>query len=1308
MATYGKVKAFNPKVDDWEIYEEQLRFFMAANNITDATKKCSILLTVCGDQTFKLLRSLVPDGRLDAEDVTYDSLIQLLRSHYKKKQSVVVHRFNFNTRLRKTTETLAEYVAALRELALNCKFGSQERLEEMLRDRLVCGINHAGIQRKLLSEGDLSFSEALAFAQAIETAEQDAKKLGSAVSQQPATVNFIPKSGKSPSSPQTPPTCYRCGGPHLATHCRHKETQCNYCKINGHLARVCRARARAKEASFPRTPTSDKKPPKKTYHVQEDPQEDSTSEDEYGLNTVRGGRSPPYTTNILLNDIPVEMEIDTGADVTIITQDTFEKLQQAGDLSLEPANSKLKTYTGEDITVLGVVQLMVRYNSKQLSLSVHVVSGSGPNLLGRDLITTLGVSIDNLKEIRSVDLVCSVQEVVNSHASVFSEELGCYNGPPVKLKVHDNAKPKFYKARSAPFSLKSKIEAELDSLQSKSIISPVKHSAWATPIVPVLKKNGKVRICGDYKLTVNQASPTETYPLPLIDELFTSMSGGKYFSKLDLENAYLQLPLDSASKQFVTINTHRGLFQYNRLPFGVASAPAVFQRHMEMLLQGLDGVSVYLDDIVVAGRTIDEHHQRLAQVLERLENARMRLNKQKCSFLRSSIEYLGHVVDEKGIHPTKEKVTAIREAPAPTNVTQLRSFLGLINYYNKFLPNLAASLTPLYSLLNKQQKWAWNTEQQTAFEHAKEALQSDTLLTHHNPAKPLILACDASEYGIGAVLSHVIDNQERPIAYVSRTLSTAEKHYSQLEKEALAIVFAVKKLHRYLLGRHFTIESDHQPLKTLFGETNKIPNMAPSRIVRWAVILSAYNYTIRYKSGKRLCNADALSRLPQPVTTAKDCVPADVVAVIDHLSTTAVDARAIKEWTAKDPTLSCVHRFLLSGWPTHKLNSQFQPYVSRKNELSVLDGCVLWSSRIIVPPQGRQPLLEELHNTHLGASKMKALARCYIWWPGMDQEIDNLVKSCSVCQESRPAPAIAPLHSWEWPTEPWSRLHLDFAGPFLGHMFLILVDAHSKWLDVHQMQSITSANTIEKLRAVFATHGLPRKVVTDNGSSFTSEEFRSFMSENGITYVTTAPYHPSSNGLAERAVQTFKRGLKATKGQSLQERLSKFLFTYRISPHTTTGVAPAQLLMNRRLRSRFDRLFPDLQQRVQQKQAQQAVQHDNSKPLRSFAVGDSVYTRDFSASSPTWIPGTVVKVTGPLSYHIKLMDGGIVRRHVDAVRTRETSIDPTPLTDFPWSQDTLYMPTGVTPPQLLPPPPPPVPPVRRSTRVRIQPSFYGH
>lgn len=264
----------------------------------------------------------------------------------------------------------------------------------------------------------------------------------------------------------------------------------------------------------------------------------------------------------------------------------------------------------------------------------------------------------------------------------------------------------------------------------------------------------------------------------------------------------------------------------------------------------MDGVSIYLDDVLVAGCTLDEHRNRLAEVLQRLENSGMWLNKQKCFFLRPSIGHLGQVVDEEGIRPTEEKVKAIKEAPAPPNVTQLRSFLGLINYYNKFLPNLAANLTPLYSLLNKHQRWVWNDEQQVAFQRAKDALQSDALLTHYDPGKPLVLACDASDYGVGAILSHVVDGgKERPIAYISRTLSAAEKHYSQLEKEALAIIFVVKKFHHYLIGRHFTIESDHQPLKTLFGETSRIPNMAPSRIVRWAVILSAYRYSIQYKSG---------------------------------------------------------------------------------------------------------------------------------------------------------------------------------------------------------------------------------------------------------------------------------------------------------------------------------------------------------------------------------------------------------------------------------------------------------------------------
>ena len=325
----------------------------------------------------------------------------------------------------------------------------------------------------------------------------------------------------------------------------------------------------------------------------------------------------------------------------------------------------------------------------------------------------------------------------------------------------------------------------------------------------------------------------------------------------------------------------------------------------------------------------------------------------------------------------------------------------------------------------------------------------------------------------------------------------------------------------------------------------------------------------------------------------------------------------------------------------------------------------------MIPPQGRKAALVELHETHPGCSKMKALvelhethpgcskmkalARSYIWWPKMDQEIEALVQKCSICQESRSSPPSAPLHPWQWPGQPWSRLHLDFAGPYMGHMFLVIVDAHSKWLDAHIMSSITSAKTIETLRSVFAIHGLPRVIVTDNGSSFTSEEFKTFVRKNGIKHVTSAPYHPSTNGQAERAVQTLKRCLKRTPGNSVQERLSRFLFDHRITPHTTTGVPPCEMLMNRRLRSRLDLFHPDVSGKVESHQAKQKELRDQ-RPLRQFTENDQVYVQDFTTRKPKWIPGTVVKVTGPLSYMIKLQDGTIVRRHVDHVRKRENSI----------------------------------------------------
>ncbi len=372
-----------------------------------------------------------------------------------------------------------------------------------------------------------------------------------------------------------------------------------------------------------------------------------------------------------------------------------------------------------------------------------------------------------------------------------------------------------------------------------------------------------------------------------------------------------------------------------------------------------------------------------------------------------------------------------------------------------------------------------------------------------------------------------------------------------------------------------------------------------------------------------------------------------------------VTAETVRPWTAKDLILARVRQVLLMGgvflWSFpffQKESPEFKLYATRQTELSVQDGCILWDARVIVPLQGRKDVLQQLHQCHPGISRMKALTRSYFWWPKLDDNIETLAKSCSTCQEHRKAPATAPLHPWEWPEKPWKRIHIDYAGPFLGHMFLILVDAHSKWMDVYLVSTASSGITIDCLRKSFSNHGLPEMLVSDNAAYFVSTEFKEFMNKNGIRHITSAPFHASSNGLAERAVQTFKTMMKKAGEGSVASKVARVLFSYRITPQSTTGISPAEMLLGRKLRSTLDLLHPDLQQKVRGKQSKQKQHHDNKWQVRSFQVGDAVLTRNFSYG-PKWIPGFIAKVTGPLSYQVMLGDGKTVRSHMDQILSQE-------------------------------------------------------
>ncbi|XP_055603987.1 uncharacterized protein K02A2.6-like [Uranotaenia lowii] len=416
--------------------------------------------------------------------------------------------------------------------------------------------------------------------------------------------------------------------------------------------------------------------------------------------------------------------------------------------------------------------------------------------------------------------------------------------------------------RPVPFNTISLVDAELTRLQSLNIITPIDFSEWAAPIVAVRKPNGKVRICADYSTGLNKALESNHYPLPVPEEIFAQLNGSSIFSIIDLSDAYLQVEVDEESKKLLTINTHRGLFQFNRLAPGVKSAPGAFQRLVDTMIADIPGVRSFLDDVIIFGPTWEAHKASLDQLLQRLEKYGFHVKMEKCHFFQTAIKYLGHIIDNKGIRPDPEKLQAIASIPAPTNVSELRSFLGAINFYGRFVRNIHELRHPLDQLLKKDAKWQWNNDCQRSFRRFKEILQSEMLLTHYDPKLPIIVAADASSTGVGAVIFHEFPNGYlKAIQHASRSLTAAEQGYGQPEKEALALTYGVTKFHKYLLGRRFTLLTDHKPLLYIFGSKKGIPLHTANRLQRWALMLLNYDFDIRYVSTNEFGCADMLSRL---------------------------------------------------------------------------------------------------------------------------------------------------------------------------------------------------------------------------------------------------------------------------------------------------------------------------------------------------------------------------------------------------------------------------------------------------------------
>ena len=1291
-SVFGNIGEYDEGAEEFSTYISRVNLFFLANNLQDDRKVPAFLSTI-GPKVFGLVKDLVSPKSV--EKCSYDELVDALTKHYRPQTIVIYERFKFYNRKQQDGESIASFVAGIKSCARTCEF--KENLEEMCRDRLVMGLNDESTQRVMLTDKNLTFASAVELASAREAAARDGKSIANASSG--ASVNIVhsgsnknysgaksknfqkvkhkpgsnSNGGKFNSNPKSKPDnpCSGCGGNHWKKDCSFKEAECWKCQKKGHIGKVCFSKSK----------------PNYNHAISSSNSKSKVSEEYIFHEEVVGQKVLPYLVDVSINDINVSMELDTGASRSIMSLSTLNSLWPDSNNrpKLQKSNLLLRTYGGSKMDVLGEIfcTVSIKTGSKGKGF-LTIVNEEGPNLIGRDWIDILNIPVSDWVS-QTNDINYSNHPIATIFPKLFEPGLGELKDMKVKIATDTTTSPKFCKARPVPYAIREKVDKELDRLVSEKVIEPVNHSDWAAPIVPVMKPDGSIRICGDYRLTVNKVAKVDGYPIPRIEDLFSRLAGGKIFSKLDMSQAYAQLPLEESSKDLTTINTQRGLYRYNRLCFGVSAAPSIFQRCMESLIKDIPGVVCYLDDLLVSGSTKGQHDQRLSMLLSKLQDSGLKLREDKCYFEVSEVSYLGYKIDGSGIHPTTEKLNAITNAPAPKDITQLRSYLGILNFYRKFLPNAATVLEPLNELMRAKVSWFWGPKQEKAFQDSKSMLLNSKVLIHYDPKLPIVITTDSSSYGMGAVLSQVVNGDELPVHFASRTLNASERKYSQTEKEALALVFALKRFHDYTWGRKFTLVTDHKPLLGLFSPDKPMSVMASGRVQRWALMIQAYNFTLVHKSGKTLGTADGLSRLPVDECHESAPVPAEWVHLLNILDGVPINASQIKDWTRQDAILGKVFNYTNYGWPA-KVDHDLKPYFIKRNEISIQEGCLLWGARVVVPKRAYSVLLEELHKEHVGASRMKELARSYFWWPGIDSAIESLVNKCFTCLQTRQAPKKAELHPWEWPEKPWNRIHIDYAGPIKGKYFLVVIDAHSKWAEIYETSNPNSNNTISILRHIFAHLGLPVTIVSDNGTCFTSWEFRQFCTKNGIHHVKSAVYKPSTNGLAENMVKQFKNAIKTNPNEDIKTRIDKFLFKHRLTPHTTTGQSPASLMFGRRLRSTLDLIHPmaNTKQRVLKKQENQKSNYSSKRPrVLDLRPRESVMIRKYpTPNNPKWVPAVVDQQTGPLSYRCQLPDGKIVKRHQDQIheRTQEEDIkleDTKPVITNEIVRENIAVPVGV-------------------------------
>jgi len=722
------------------------------------------------------------------------------------------------------------------------------------------------------------------------------------------------------------------------------------------------------------------------------------------------------------------------------------------------------------------------------------------------------------------------------------------------------------------------------------------NSPWSSNIVVVKKKDHTLRMCIDYR-RLNDVTVKDSYPLPRIADCLDALSAGKYFSAFDLRSGYYQVAMDDVDKDKTSFVTRSGLYRFKVMPFGLTNAPATFQRLMDLTMAGLNYsiCLVYLDDIILMSKTIEEHLERLRLILDRLRGAGLKLKPSKCHLLQKTIHFLGHVVSEDGVATDPSKIEAVRDWPEPLNVTEVRAFIGLCSYYRRFVKDFAKIAEPLHKLTGKNSRFQWSEDCHAAFVELKNRLISAPILAMPQDEGSYRLDTDASNDSIGAVLSQVQESQERVIAYASRLLSRAERNYCVTRRELLAVVYFCKQFRNYLLGRRFLIRTDHSALRWLRNMPDPVGQQA-----RWLEILEEFQFDIEHRPGRRHCNADGLSRRPCRQCTVED-ESIDVNRIVIQPSSDQGTAEPGGSWSpdqlrkdyADDFQLSTFHQLFEQNteqvpWNTIVgLDRVTKGLWNQWERIAMVDGVLYrdWESadglqhrwQLIPPKSIQQELIKGCHEGmtggHMGIRRTLHQVERRAYWPGWKADVRRYCQRCSACAKyHRGTPKRQGCLQPCLVGEPFERVSIDLTGPHpvskSGHKYILTcVDLFTKWseaIPIRNKEAVTVARAL--VDVVFSRFGIPLQLLSDNGKEFDNLILKEICRLLEIDKIRTTTYKASTNGAVERLHRTLNAMLGKVVDVNQRDwdtHLPSVMGAYRASRHESTGYSPNFLMFGR-------------------------------------------------------------------------------------------------------------------------------------------------